>query len=277
MDTEQDLESRTGSPGAGIAAAGSAWRNRIMGAGEEAPSALAANPLNWRLHPKRQQDALAGSLDSVGWVQQVLVNRRTGYVVDGHARVELALARHEPRVPVLYVDLSPEEERLVLATLDPIGALASADTERLSGLLAQVSAADAGLQALLDGLAVTAPRVGLRDPDEVPALPSSPTSGAATSTPSGGTACCAAMPRTPTMWLACSMARGRPSLSLILRMACTSIPSPGPRDAAGEGCPTTIEPTGAPPGISQPLTSCTCSTGASTRGSWRTASRPRAF
>jgi len=30
-----------------------------------------------------------------------------------------------PREPVLYVELSPEEEALVLATLDPIGALAT--------------------------------------------------------------------------------------------------------------------------------------------------------
>ena len=100
------------------------WRNRITGSGEEAPDQLLANPANWRIHPKAQQDALAGALDAVGWVQQVLVNRRTGFVVDGHARVALALSRGEPTIPVLYVDLDPGEEALVLATLDPIGAMA---------------------------------------------------------------------------------------------------------------------------------------------------------
>jgi hypothetical protein len=69
------------------------WRNRIAGAGEEAPDQLLANPANWRIHPKAQQDALSGALDAVGWVQQVLVNRRTGFVVDGHARVALTLSR----------------------------------------------------------------------------------------------------------------------------------------------------------------------------------------
>ena len=54
------------------------WRNRILGGGEEAPDQLLANPTNWRIHPEAQQDALAGALDAVGWVQQVLVNRRTG-------------------------------------------------------------------------------------------------------------------------------------------------------------------------------------------------------
>ncbi|HEY5277825.1 MAG TPA: hypothetical protein VIK38_15050, partial [Coriobacteriia bacterium] len=99
------------------------WRNRIVGSGAEAPERLAANPANWRVHPRHQRDALAGSLDTVGWVAQVLVNCQTGFLVDGHARVALALARKEASVPVLYVDLSPDEERLVLATFDPIGAL----------------------------------------------------------------------------------------------------------------------------------------------------------
>src|SRR5664280_1577843 len=114
------------------------WRNRIVGSGTEAPERLAANPANWRVHPRHQKDALAGSLDTVGWVAQVIVNRQSGYVVDGHARVALAVARGEPAVPVLYVDLSPDEERLVLATFDPIGALAGTDGERLTALLSLI-------------------------------------------------------------------------------------------------------------------------------------------
>jgi hypothetical protein len=101
-----------------------AWRNRIVGQGTEAPEQLLANPRNWRVHGKTQQAALNGVLDEVGWVQQILVNQRTGHVVDGHLRVTLALRRNEPTVPVIYVDLTEQEEALVLATLDPIGALA---------------------------------------------------------------------------------------------------------------------------------------------------------
>jgi hypothetical protein len=130
-----------------------AWRNRISGAGEEAPDQLLANPANWRIHPKAQQDALAGALDQVGWVAQVLVNRRSGFVVDGHARVALALTRGEATVPVLYVDLEPDEEALVLATLDPIGAMATRDEEKLRALLAEVTVDDAGLRRLLADMA----------------------------------------------------------------------------------------------------------------------------
>ena len=121
------------------AAAPSAWRNRIVGHGEEAPDQLLANPMNWRAHPKAQQDALSGELAEIGWVQQVLVNQRTGYVIDGHLRVALAISREEPMVPVLYVDLNEAEEMRVLAALDPLAAMAVMDQEKLAELLGEVA------------------------------------------------------------------------------------------------------------------------------------------
>ncbi|HEY8871377.1 MAG TPA: DNA modification methylase [Candidatus Limnocylindrales bacterium] len=142
-----------------------AWRSRILGMEDVAPDQLLAHPSNWRTHPARQRDALRGSLDTVGWVQNVIVSRTTGHVVDGHARVEEAISRGEPTVPVVYVDLTEQEEALVLATLDPIGAMAEQSTERLAELLAEVSVDDAGLRRLLADLA---PRKGQTDPDEVP-------------------------------------------------------------------------------------------------------------
>lgn len=125
------------------------WRSRIVGHGEEIPDKLLANARNWRIHNKRQQDALASVLDRVGWVQNCVVNRRTGYIVDGHLRVALAIRRGEPSVPVVYVDLSEEEEQLVLATLDPIGAMADADKEILDALLGNISNDEGTLNDLL--------------------------------------------------------------------------------------------------------------------------------
>lgn len=89
----------------------------------------------------------------MGWVQQVLVNRQTGHVIDGHLRVELAISRGEPTVPVLYVDLAPAEEALILATLDPIGAMAVTDAPKLEELLREVQTGDAAVQAMLAELA----------------------------------------------------------------------------------------------------------------------------
>lgn len=51
-----------------------AWRNRIIGEGEESPDQLLANPWQWKVHPKAQQDAIAGVLSEVGWIQRVIVN-----------------------------------------------------------------------------------------------------------------------------------------------------------------------------------------------------------
>jgi DNA modification methylase len=162
-----------GTPSKDLPATATSWRNRIVGSGEERPDHLLSNPANWRVHPRNQQAALAGSLDSVGWVQQVLVNKRTGYVVDGHARVALALSRNEPTVPVLYIDLDEDEERIVLATLDPIGAMAIADKATLESLLHDLAPAGDGLQALLNDLADKngIRRLGLTDPDELRSEP----------------------------------------------------------------------------------------------------------
>lgn len=159
---------------------GEPWRNRIVGYGEEAPDQLLAHPGNWRTHPKSQQDALAGVLSDVGVVQNILVNRRSGRLIDGHLRVALALRSDQPAVPVTYVDLSDEEEALILATIDPIAAMAGADAEKLDALLAEVNTDDAAVRALLDemraahGIAPGA-GVGLGDPNEVPDPPAEPT------------------------------------------------------------------------------------------------------
>jgi hypothetical protein len=129
-----------------------AWRNRIVGHGEEAPDQLLANPKNWRIHPKGQQDALAGVLSDVGWVQPVLVNKQTGFVVDGHLRVQMAISHGDKAIPVTYVDLTEAEEAEILATFDPLGAMAAADKEQLDGLLREVQSGEAAVQQMLADL-----------------------------------------------------------------------------------------------------------------------------
>lgn len=152
---------------------GNTLRSRIVGEGEEAPDQLLANPLNWRRHPDAQHKALEGMLREVGWVQRVIVNKTTGHVVDGHLRVELAMRRGEPAVPVIYVELTPEEEKIVLAAIDPIGGLAETDQGMLDTLLQDVTAEDDDLAEFLDslrGIDVEELEEGLVDDDEVPEL-----------------------------------------------------------------------------------------------------------
>lgn len=114
-----------------------AWRSRFVRESVEDAADLVANPDNWRQHPPAQRDALEHVLARIGWVQRVIANDTTGHVIDGHLRVELAAERAE-QVPVVWVQLTPEEEAIVLATLDPLAAMATTDTDRLRELVGGV-------------------------------------------------------------------------------------------------------------------------------------------
>lgn len=132
------------------------WRNSIVAYGAVDPQTLLPNPRNWRTHTKAQRRALDGALSTVGWIVPVIVNRTTGHLVDGHARVEEAIALQATEVPVAYVDLTPEEEVVALATLDPITSLAEADTDQVTTLLAMLDPANEALQQVLARVALEA-------------------------------------------------------------------------------------------------------------------------
>jgi hypothetical protein len=144
------------------------WKNRMTRHALVAPETLLASPDNYRRHPRWQAETLEQILDRVGWVGPVLVSERTGQIVDGHLRVEVAQRRGEAQIPVAYLDLSPEEERLVLATYDPLAGLAEIDQPGLDRLLADLVAGDAQLQGLLAGLHADQ---GLEPPDHALDIP----------------------------------------------------------------------------------------------------------
>lgn len=145
-----------------------AYKNRIVGYGEEDPSQLLANPRNFRVHPANQQAALQGVLKRVGWVDSVIVNQNTGFVIDGHLRVADAISAGEPTIPVSYVDLSEEEEMLVLATFDQLTALAGRDQEQLDALIAGLNpdSYDPAVADLLRSLESSKEGVGTAEEDD---------------------------------------------------------------------------------------------------------------
>lgn len=111
------------------------YRNRIVGTADVDPTTLRPNPRNWRGHTSAQSAALKEVLSTVGWVTDVIVNKTTGNLIDGHLRVETAIKNHEKSIPVKYVELTEDEERMVLATFDPIAAMAEADEKLLQELV----------------------------------------------------------------------------------------------------------------------------------------------
>lgn len=120
-------------------------KNRIVKTGEVELDQVQFNPRNWRVHPLQQQNTLKGALEEIGWLQRVIINLRTSpewgenqheeTLLDGHLRCQLAAREGQKKVPAEWVDLTPAEEALALASIDPISAMAKADQDKLSDLL----------------------------------------------------------------------------------------------------------------------------------------------
>lgn len=111
---------------------------RVVTSAVVPPEDLLANPRNFRRHPSAQLDRLQAIIERVGWVDAILVNTRTGFVVDGHARVELAIREGWALVPVDYIDVGPAEELVILRFFDEISAMAYVDDDALAALQADL-------------------------------------------------------------------------------------------------------------------------------------------
>lgn len=143
-------------------------RNRIKALEYIHTRDLVAHPGNWREHPKAQADALLGVLKEVGIAGALLAYRseRQGgalVVIDGHLRKDAA----PQKWPVLILDVDDAEADYLLATHDPLAAMATADAGALDALLSSVNSGEAAVQAMLADLATHS---GLYDPGETPHL-----------------------------------------------------------------------------------------------------------
>lgn len=103
------------------------------------PKTLTGNPSNWKKHPHRQRQAFAASHSVNGWAGALLWNEVTERLLDGHMRREEALKKGIKSVPVLIGRWSEEQERHILATLDPIGSMYETQASALSALTEGVS------------------------------------------------------------------------------------------------------------------------------------------
>jgi hypothetical protein len=135
------------------------WENRITGYGQESPDQLLANARNPRRHDRHQQAVMQALLEEVGFVQDVIVNARTGNLVDGHMRVQLALRAGIDTIPVKYVDLAPDEELTAVATLDAITGMAETDEDAFQTLLDSIATDEDTLAGFLDTLSRSGGRV----------------------------------------------------------------------------------------------------------------------
>lgn len=153
-------------------------RDRVVELRRVRAGDLLKNPKNWRRHPKEQAAAMRGLLSEVGYADALLARETPKglMLIDGHLRAETT---PDFLVPVLVLDVTEEEADKLLATVDPLAAMAETDHANLRGLLETVTTRDAGVQAMLDRMrgksAANAPGHGLTDADAVPAAPKRPT------------------------------------------------------------------------------------------------------
>lgn len=130
------------------------------------PEDIQPHEMNWRRHPQAQEAALSDLLGEVGWAGALLYNEATGRLIDGHCRRKVAKTRRDEKVPVLVGNWTEDQERKILATLDPIAAMATSDADALSALLDSVTTDSPDIQALLDSLAATLPQPETKDTDD---------------------------------------------------------------------------------------------------------------
>jgi hypothetical protein len=126
------------------------------------PATLKPNPNNWRHHPERQKKLLDAVLQENGWAGVALYNETTGQLIDGHARRDWAI-QHKEDMPVLVGKWTPAQERKILATLDPIAAMAEQADDIYRELVAGIKTENEDLQAWCDGVLAD---VGCFDVDE---------------------------------------------------------------------------------------------------------------
>lgn len=133
---------------------------------------LLPNPAQWRTHSDVQRRTLQGVISEIGFAGAALAYEDgNGQLVlaDGHLRSSL-----DPNaiIPVLVTDLNEKEAKKLLATYDPLGAMAGQDQDALLALLRDVSFQDKAvndlLEAILNGERVLIPYPQLPDGDRVP-------------------------------------------------------------------------------------------------------------
>lgn len=102
-------------------------------------SELKVHPRNYRKHPEEQLEHIMRSIEAHGFYRNVVV-ARDNTILAGHGVVEAARKLGRTRVPVIRLDVKPDEGRAlkVIASDNEIQRLAERDDEMLLGLLRDI-------------------------------------------------------------------------------------------------------------------------------------------
>lgn len=132
------------------------------------------HPRNYRTHPPAQLQHIVASIREHGFYRNVVV-ARDGTILAGHGVVEAAAAMGLTEIPVVRLDLSPDDPRALklLAGDNEILRLAEIDDRVLTEMLKELAESDVGLlgtgfdEKMLSALVmVTRPASEIRNLDE---------------------------------------------------------------------------------------------------------------
>jgi len=83
------------------------------------PNKLKPHPGNPNKHPKNQIRMLAKSIESYGWRHPIVISKRSGNIIAGHARREAAIQLGCP-APVDYQDFESDEHEIAVLLADNV-------------------------------------------------------------------------------------------------------------------------------------------------------------
>jgi DNA modification methylase len=166
-------ESPPATPTHNTSAGRTQFRNRIIGLRYIKASELVKNPQNHRLHGDEQHGVVRAVLSDIGYAAALIAYQRAdgAYVlIDGHLRLDLS---PDQLLPVLLLDVDEAEANKLLATLDPLSAMAGSDGARLEALIATIQTDNPSLRDFLDRL-VEQQRTNILNPADLLEAPTDP-------------------------------------------------------------------------------------------------------
>ena len=130
-------------------------RNRIVDHRRIRAGDLIPHELNWRVHPPGQREALRAIYREVGFARSLLAYQLADgrlQLIDGHLRG----LDPDMLVDVEVLDVTPDEARKLLLSMDSLAGLAETNMEAAKALRRQAACDSPALAALWDSVAASA-------------------------------------------------------------------------------------------------------------------------
>ena len=114
---------------------------------------LTPDPDNWRRHPDAQREVVRDLLEGIGYASALIARRDEQgvlHLIGGHLRAEISA---DEIVPVLITDLTEDEAKVLLVSLDTSTEMASTDFAALERLIDSIPEQTAPLMDMLNNRA----------------------------------------------------------------------------------------------------------------------------